>query len=163
MQVNKQDFYYGAFYSVLIQRGIKPTLFDESKQGCIARFETDKSKYTVFIKYVQESTKPNAGRTEQLWHFNFSSEELQKISDNVQPDAENCFVGVCATKDLMGSQIAVIKWEEAIQLLGSDSVNRQRRISVSNTKRKHGLLCYGTAKNREDGIWIKRDPNATID
>lgn len=162
MQVNKQDFYYGAFYSVLIQRGIKPTLFDESKQGCIARFETDKHKYTVFIKYVQESTKPSASRTEQLWHFNFTSEEIQKLSGNVQPGARNCFVGVCATKDLIGSQIAVLEWEDAIQLLGSDSVNRQRRISVSKTKRKHGLLCYGTAKNKEDGIGIPGDPNKTI-
>lgn len=159
--INKEDFYYGAFLSVLLSHGVKPVLFDKTDTNRIYKFLTDKGDYQIYMKYRGNATSKKTNKTD-LWQFVFSKDEVERIRKLIRSDEKVYFGFICGRKELKNSEIAILDKKELENSLGlnigMDSKSYSYRISIKYIKNGHGLRAYGTGradkKEGEDNAFI---------
>lgn len=146
MSIKKVDYYCGAFLSYLIFNGIEPTLFEAGEKSRIIRFGVKKNDYKVLIKYTtaaKESTK--ASKVSTKWDTIFTQRELEILSTFQESRRISLIVLICTDVDMKNTFFPVLTYDDAIACLGMDTVNKQKRISISHLKGSPYISCYGTA------------------
>ncbi len=155
--LKKADFYYGAFLSYMINANVPPALLEDSNDRRIYKVTTNKAEYVVYSKFL---SKPTGNMSNKRWDFHFSKEEISKI---IQLKSKNIiFSLICGVSTLKDSQIAIIKYDDAIKCLGESESPTGNRISVCYEKNRKGLRIYGTELSRklngtDNRILIERD------
>jgi len=146
-RINKIDYFCGAFLSYLISNNVEPTLFDAVDKSKIVNFTQKNTDYNAYLKYVSTCAERKvAGKEHTLWSVHFSEAENDYIRSKFKKDdRENIVVLVCAKPNLKETCVAVLSLDDALECLGSDTKNNQRRISVKFKKGSWYLECYGTA------------------
>lgn len=110
-----------------------------------------------YLKYVGNVTSTKNKNTSR-WDFNFTDKEHKALLNNFKEnDFENIVVLICANSGLKNTNIGVITYAQAMQCLGIDDVNDQRRISVVHKKGSKFIGCYGTKISSENMIQRKFD------
>lgn len=146
MIVRKVDFYCGAFLSYLITNKVEPTLFEAGDKSKILRFTIGKNDYKAFLKY---STKPNvstkADKISTRWDTIFTEKDLRFLRTYSEENRQNIVVIVCTDGKMKNTFFAVIDYTDAQLCLGDDSVNKERRISITHLKGSDKINVYGTA------------------
>lgn len=154
MGVTKEDFYCGAFLSFLLNNGIKPALFEESKDNNrkIYDFATDKGDFRVYVKYSEKPASESTNRETSIWNFPFTDKQLKEIKMLHQPNREIHFVFICGVgiEDLNKTKIAVIPYEVIYKCIDVDRQGpyRAQSIKVKYAKGARNFCVYGT--NRSD-------------
>lgn len=166
IRLAKSDFYYGSLLSVMLSNGVKPALFEESKERRIYSFTTNKGGYIMYMKYVSAPIKRKNGNT-QLWQFSFSHDEIKTIRNYKEEDKKIIFALICGKKDLKNSEIAILSLNEAKDCLDVNYDRESYRISVKCEKNNHGLRVYGTGRadklnGKDNTIKISRDRVADL-
>lgn len=146
-KINKIDFFCGAFLSYLISNGVEPTLFDAGDKSKVVCFTQKNKDYNAYLKYVSTcSERKVAGKNHTLWNVNFSDAENEYIQTKFKKDGrENIVVLVCTKQNLRETCVAILSLNDALECLGNDTKNEQRRISIKYKKGGWYLECYGTA------------------
>lgn len=144
------DFYYGAFLSALLNyAGKKPSLFDETDSRRIYCLSTQQSgkDYYIYTKYAT-CRQSKQGKTLN-WIFPFSRNEVMKLQE-LQTKTQNVYVAlICVTNDLKDSELALLKYNEAMDCLGDGKNSETYRINVLAVENKRGLRVYGTGRKRK--------------
>jgi hypothetical protein len=146
MKINKVDFYCGAFLSYLITNKVEPTLFEAGEKSKILRFSIKETDYKAFLKYsTVPKTSTTGKKASTKWDANFTEKEIELLSVFPERGRENVVVLVCTDADMKDTFFTILTYEEAKICLGTDDVNKQKRISVSHLKSSPYITCYGTA------------------
>lgn len=156
------DFYYGAFLSALLNSpGGRPSLFDETPSRRIYKLETNNCQECyLYTKYA--SARPNKTNQFEHWVFNFSEEEVKKLQELFIKKQSAKLVLICLKEDLVGSEIALINYDEAIDCLGIHRGIKSYRINIKAIDKKHGLRMYGSGRSdqlngKDNTLKIARD------
>ncbi|MED1863955.1 hypothetical protein P4V41_10885 [Fictibacillus nanhaiensis] len=147
--LSKADFYYGALLSELISSGFCPAIFEQGETRRIYSFENDHGDYQIFAKY---SSKPSPSQRKdiQVWHFSFSTDELQKIRTYEDGKKKHYFALICGRSELKGSELALLSLEDVKDCLGMDYPSCAYRITIKFERGKKGLGAYGTGRADKD-------------
>lgn len=158
-RINKMDYYFGAFIYYLISNKVEPTLFDTVDKSKVINFTQKDTDYNAYLKYVGTCNKSKvAGKEHSTWVVNFTSAENTYIRTKFKQDnRKNIVVLVCAKPNLQETCIAILSLDEALECLGDDNQNDQRRINVKYKKGSRHLECYGTAIPDTQAKKIKHD------
>jgi len=158
-RINRTDYFCGAFLSYLISNNVEPTLFDAVDKSKVVNFTQKNRDYNVYLKYVSTCKESKVADKEQtLWNVTFSLAENTYIRTKFKQDnRENKVVLVCAKPNLQDTCVAVLSLDDALECLGDDNINKQRRISVKYKKGAHNLECYGTAVRDTKAKKVKHD------
>ncbi len=148
----KADFYYGAFLSVLINKGINPAIVELGEKRNIYKITTDNGTYKVYTKYTVNSNPKDI-----LWNVIFTEKEAEEISKLIDTEDDILFVVICAYKQLKNNntEIAILKADE-LELkecvdLGCN-INKNLRLSIRKKKHSPYLSVYGTHRaDKVDG------------
>ena len=158
-KINKCDFYYGSFLTYLISNGAKePVMFDDAGGNSkIVRFGIKDKNYNAYLKYVGNSVGTR-NKNSTRWDFTFTDKEHQSLINDFEIDGfENIVVLICANAGLKNTNIGILTYNQAMQCLGLDDVNDQRRISIVHKKGSKYIGCYGTKVCSENMIQRKFD------
>lgn len=156
-EINKVDYFCGAFLSYLISNGVEPTLFEAGEKSKVVEFTIRDSIYKIFFKY---STKKKAvtkhGKAYDTWNVVFAAKELtllEKFGDGSKKVAVVC---ICTDEKLKDTDVAVISYEDACKCLGlmQDEINKQRVIAIRHLKGSSKLLCHGTGLSQDNAVEI---------
>lgn len=147
-KVNKVDYYCGAFLSYLIMNKVEPTLFSVTEKSKVVDFLLKNTDYNAFVKYAAAPTPSKLkGKDYTRWDFIFSKSEREYLFNNFcKENHNNIVVLVCANKDSKNTYFAVLSYEQTVNCLGNDEVNKSYRIAVKHQKSSKYSYCYGTAK-----------------
>lgn len=156
MAIRKIDYYVGALLSYLIKKKITPAIFDSSDFSKIIRFETDKEKYNLFVKYSGKAVQQNEDYSR--WDISITPNEYEIITKLFYEDGfKNLFVSVCSSDALTQTEIVVLSFSDALNCMGQDTVNENRRLSAKAYKGSKYILCYGTALSDKQAIKTLRN------
>src|SRR5699024_6601071 len=108
MNLNKNDFYYGALLSKLLTSDFAPAILEkEFKKARLYSISNDYGDYSIFTKYV---TTPNAERnSEKRWDFLFNPNEVAYLK-NI--DKQPIIALICGEEKLRGSRIAFLTYSQ---------------------------------------------------
>ncbi len=83
MRVAKEDFYCGAFLSLLLNNGIDPALFDKVDDSSrkIYDFDTNKGSFRVYVKTTEAPSSENSYRSSAIWNFPFTDNQIDELKD----------------------------------------------------------------------------------
>lgn len=154
MNINKIDFYCGAFLSYLITNKVEPTLFDATDKSKVIRFSLRSQDYNIYLKYstsLRESS--HHGMTFRSWNVPFTKQEKQFINHQFyDKQRENLVVIVCTDRQLRNTCFAVLTYRQALACLGDDHLNKNPYIAAKHPKGSEYLYCYGTSLSDTDAI-----------
>lgn len=80
--IKKEDFYCGAFLSVLLNNRIVPALFEEriDANRKIYDFTTDKGDFRIYIKYAEKPSSKSKIKDSFIWNFSFTENQIDEIN-----------------------------------------------------------------------------------
>ena len=110
------------------------------------RFTIAQHDYKVFLKYSatpKESIKSKKENTK--WDVIFTSKEMDLLKDYPEEGRKNVVVLVCTDPKMKNTSFVALDYNDAKACLGDDSINKQRRISISHIKNSPKISVYGTA------------------
>lgn len=164
-KVNKVDFYCGAFLSYLITNKVEPTLFNATEKSKVVQFLIKNTDYNVYVKYVSTEKKfSNKGKIYSKWDIIFQKSEREFLLEKFcKPNFKNIVVIVCANKSFKDTLFAVLTYDQAMQCLGNDDINKQFRVTVKHQKGSPNVYCYGTAISDDKAIKILFDSDCYFD
>ena len=155
VRIRKIDYYVGALLSHIVNNKIAPAIFDSSDSSKIITFATDNEDYNLFLKYSSKPAKE--GKDYSRWDIQFTDSEYDVVKTYSKEKHKNLVVLVCSKEGLTNTEIAVIEASRIPKLLGEDTVNQNRRITVKAIKGSKFLRVYGTALKDTDAITIFRN------
>ena len=156
-EINKVDYFCGAFLSYLISNGVEPTLFEAGEKSKIVEFTIRDSIYKVFCKYsTKKKTVTKQGKSYDTWNVGFAEKELALLENFGDNSKKVAIVCICTDEKLKNADVAVIPYEDACKCLGlmQDEINKQRVITVRHLKGSSKLLCHGTGLSQDNAIEI---------
>ena len=141
------DFYYGAFLSAVVNTsGSRPVLFDDTASRRIYRMDTNNaSDCYVFAKYTTGRELKAANRDH--WIFNFSEAEIRQLKDLYADNKNVKLALICVKEGFVGSELAIIDYNTAIECLGVNAGVKNYRINIKTTGGQHGLRMYGSGRS----------------
>ena len=155
------DFYYGSFLSALLNTpGGRPSLFDETGSRRIYRLETNNNdECYCFAKYVNE-VKNKTDRFSH-WAFTFTESEINKLQELREEKKSVKLVLICVKEKFVGSELAIVEYDDAMDCLGVGRGVTPYRISIKAIEGKHGLRMYGSGRSdringKENTLHISR-------
>ena len=153
MKTRKVDSYCGAFVTYLISNNAEPVLFDAGKSSKIIRFSIGEKDYKAFLKY---SASPRKTKTITHWDIEFTEKDMNFLNVFAEKERENIVVIVCVAPDSNEKTFSVFSLSIAMACLGTDSVNKKRRISVEHKTKCRKLQVYGTAIDQKRPYCVAR-------
>jgi len=144
-KLSKADFYYGALLSNLINSGFLPAIFERGENRRIYTFSNDSGDYMIFAKYVSEPSKRQK-KNVQVWQFNFSQEEIEKIRSYENIKHQHYFALICGKEELKDSEIALLSLTDIKECLDIEYYRPSYRVTIKFEKGRHGLGAYGTGR-----------------
>lgn len=148
MKVTCQDFYCGAFLSILLNNNISPTLFDNQKDlnRRIYDFTTDNGDYRVYVKHTVNNVNDNDENPR--WNFVFTKAQIDEIQRLHTEKKILRFVFVCGREKLQDSIIAVLSKEDLLDCIEVTREDRYKKqtISIMLPKGRRNFEVYGTNK-----------------
>lgn len=155
VRIRKIDYYVGALLSHIVNNKIAPAIFDSSDSSKIITFANDNEDYNLFVKYSSKPAKE--GNDYARWDIQFTDNEYEVVKTYSKDKHKNLVVLVCSKEGLTNTEIAVIEADRIPKLLGKDTVNLNRRITVKAVKGSKFLRVYGTALKDTDAFQIYRN------
>lgn len=155
--LNKADFYFGAFYSYLITKAFNPVLIDQADSSRQLSISTNNKDYNLFAMYISKPTNSTSDGTKIRWDFLFTSNLVSLLTRSICNEKENYVVFICGQENFKDSEIIVVPYKEAQMCLGKDNINSNRRISITVSKHENYAYCYGTAVDKKNSLRVKRN------
>ena len=155
--LNKADFYFGAFYSYLITKAFKPVLIDQADSSRQLSVCTNAKEYNLFAMYISKPTNSSADSLKTRWDFSFTGNLFESLIQSECSEKENYVVFICGQENLKDSEIIVVPYKKVLMCLGKDNVNKNRRVSITVSKHENYAYCYGTAVSSQNKFQIKRN------
>lgn len=150
----------------MLSNGVRPALFEENEDRRIYSFTTNKGDYLLYMKYVSAPTK-RENKEVQLWQFNFSEDEVQKIKELEEKERgkELLFAFICGKQELKESEIVILNFYEIVDCLGlknNTKMSESYRISIRYEKNAKALRVYGNGRDekvngKDNTLKIERD------
>jgi len=82
VNLNKNDFYYGALLSKLINSGFAPAIMEkEMEDARLYLITNNHGDYSIYTKYI--STTDANRKNEKRWVFLFSANEITYLKERV--------------------------------------------------------------------------------
>lgn len=143
----KADFYYGAFLSLLIHKGLCPALIEKEVESSRRRFQitTNNDNYEFYCKYMSNPT----GSTNPSWAFSFTKNEQKELTKLLQTDKKVIFALICTQKDLTSQlqELALVEKEDFVKCVDFKTYKDSApRISVKSIKNSDKLRIYGNKR-----------------
>src|SRR5699024_9179867 len=153
MNLNKNDFYYGALLSRPINSGFARAIVGKDLEDAkLYTIYNNLGDYTFYTKYI---SKPDGDRNnEKRWDFLFNSSEINYIKN--REDEQPIIALICGDKNLKGSRIALIDYPDYQDCIGRDYRTLNRYVKVKHRKGSKHFKLYGT------GLDGSRDNNIKI-
>jgi hypothetical protein len=152
-QINKIDYFCGAFLSFLVSEKVAPTLFEAGETSKIVRYSTDNDDYKIYLKYSTNAKTSTVKQIEYMkWTITFTSKDMERLQAFFENGRTNYLVCVCTNKDLKDTSIATLPFADAMKCLGDDAVNKQRTIVIKHQKASSKFSCYGTALDESNAV-----------
>lgn len=152
-QINKIDYFCGAFLSFLVSEKVAPTLFEAGDSSKIIRYTTDNDDYKIYLKYSANAKVHTVKHIEfTKWTINFTPKDMDRLNDFYEKGRTNYLVCVCTNNNLTETSIAVLTFDEAIKCLGNDAANGQKTLAIKHQKSSSKFNCYGTALDKDKAI-----------
>src|SRR5690625_3631093 len=141
MNLNKNDFYYGALLSQLINSGFAPAIMEkEVDEARLYSISNDHGDYEIYTKYI--STTDTNKKKEKRWDFLFSASEISYLKEQVN---EQLIIAlICGEKALRGSKIAFLSFTEFKKSIGKEYQTPNRYVRVKHLKGSKYFNIYGT-------------------
>ncbi|WP_225744021.1 hypothetical protein [Marinilactibacillus sp. Marseille-P9653] len=157
--VNKEDFYYGAFLSKLTKSGTIPVLIQTTEDGIFYRLTSQGSEAEQIVLMKYRSKPDHNGKKVKRWDFSFTKLEIQQLKQYHEKGIQHLTALICGVHShLPQSEIAVLNFEETIACIGiTYTSGKSRRITVREEKYAPGLKVYGTSLADKDFIRVDRD------
>lgn len=105
-KIKVADFYYGAVLSMLFSHNIKPALIENGNDRQVYGFTTNKTKFTLFVKYRSEKVETKKDGYNS-WNFNFKN-DMAKLSKYLDEGKNLILALVCGSDDLGESELAIL-------------------------------------------------------
>ncbi|OQB12403.1 MAG: hypothetical protein BWY15_02231 [Firmicutes bacterium ADurb.Bin193] len=143
----KADFYYGAFLSLLIYKGLCPALIEKEKESNRRRFQitTNTDSYEFYCKYMSNPT----GSTNPTWAFSFTDKERRELTKLLQTNKKVIFALICTQKKLTSSlqELALIEKQDFLKCVDFNTYKESTpRISVKVVKNSDKLRIWGNKR-----------------
>jgi len=157
--VNKEDFYYGAFLSKLTKSGTIPVLINATEDGLFYKLSSQNTKEEIMVLMKYRSTPDHNGKKVKRWDFSFTKAEIEQLRSFHQKGVQHLTALIGGVhSNLPQSEIAVLTFEESIACIGLDYIpGESRRITVRQEKYAPGLKVYGTSLADKQYIRVDRD------
>lgn len=150
MNITREDFYCGAFLSVLLNNGIVPALFEERTDSSrkIYDFTTDKGDFRVYVKFSEKPSSRSESKGSYIWNFPFTDSQIDEIENMEANDRILYFIFVCGRKSLNKSRIAVVPKEVISQCVDFKRIQKYKSqsIKIRLIKGHWDFDIYGTAR-----------------
>lgn len=148
----KADFYYGAFLSLLIHKGLCPALIEKEIESSRRRFQitTNTYNYEFYCKYMSNPT----GSTNPTWAFSFTDKERKELMELLQTNKKVIFALICTRKDLTSplQELALVEKQDFIKCVDFDTYKESTpRISVKSVKNSEKLRIWGNKRSDKMG------------
>lgn len=142
------DFYYGAVLSMLFSHNIKPALIENGSDRQVYDFTTNKTKFTLFVKYRSEKVETKK-EGYNSWNFNLKN-DMAELSKHLDEGKNLILALVCGSEDLGESELAILDSNDISWLM----FNNKSAITIS---RKKGEKAFRIANggSREGAYPIK--------
>ncbi len=155
--LNKADFYYGAFYSYLFNKTFNPVLIDGGENSRHLSVCTNTKEYNLFAMYISKPSNNSINKVKSRWDFTFTENLIDLLIKCECSNKENYVVFICGQENMKDSEIIVVPYVKVLECLGNDKVNENRRISITVSKHETYAYYYGTAVSSENKYRIKRN------
>ena len=139
MRLTKEDFYCGAFLSMLLNNGIDPALFEkkEDSNRKIYDFDTNKGSFRVYVKSSETPYSESDYKSSSTWNFPLTENQIDELKNIRDNSRQLYFVFICGREKLNHSRIAVIPCNILFQCVDLD-------VKVRITKGSRYLEVYGS-------------------
>ena len=143
----KADFYYGALFSLLINKGLCPALIEKEVENSRRRFQitTDNDSYEFYCKYTSNPT----GSTNPTWAFSFTENERKELTVLLQSNKNVIFALVCTQIDLTSNlqELALVDKLDFTKCVDFNTYKQSSpRISVKAVKGSDKLRIWGNKR-----------------
>ncbi|WP_208560184.1 hypothetical protein [Marinilactibacillus kalidii] len=157
--VNKEDFYYGAFLSKLTKAGTIPVLIKTTEDGLFYRLQSQGADTEQIVLMKYRSTPDHNGTKVKRWDFSFTKMEVDQLKAYHEKGIQHLTALIGGVhSQLPQSEIAVLDFDETIACIGlTYTSGESRRITVRQEKFAPGLKVYGTSLADKDFIRVDRD------
>ncbi|MBE7036085.1 MAG: hypothetical protein E7403_02185 [Ruminococcaceae bacterium] len=149
--LTQKHFYYGAILSAIIEYNPDASLVlleqkEDSRKVYHIQTSTAKQECVIFFKHAfEKKIKPNS------WLFEFSPEDKAELKDYEDRQIPTFIYLLCATDELRGSQIAVLKYRDEFE-----RVLDKKAFTVS-TKKNFPDFYLHKSKRADDVVRIPRN------
>lgn len=153
-KILKRDYYFGAALSIFLSKNedSRPSLVECSENSCQYRMITDTSEdFYLYMKYASKGTI-KAG--EQIWQFNLSSTDKDRIENCASSGLKTYVVLICGSNEYSDGEIAVLTHKEYLQLSHKTGI----RIKLQGKSPKKYIIVdkqsdksFAVDRNRFDG------------
>ena len=158
--ISKSNYFSGVLITHLLSNRIlntAPVLCEESDDIKSLSFISDYGEYELYIKY---STSFNKNKKEERnCNFIFEDQEIEKIKSYTISNKNFYIAFVCTNEKLTKTEIAILYPNDVLRILGNDSVNERRRLSIRHKKCSEYLCISGTNLDIGKAKIVKKDVN----
>lgn len=153
--IKKLDYYVGAFVSFLLTHNITPALFEGSNDSKVVTFDTDNGAYNLYVKYCGKPKElKQKNKQYRKWSILFAEKELNSFLAYPQSEKKNLLVVICTDAEFKSTKVVVLTFEQALQCLGEDAINKTRNIHIKLAENAHKFECHGTGLNDKTPILV---------
>lgn len=149
--IKKEDFYCGAFLSVLLNNRIVPALFEEriDANRKIYDFTTDKGDFRIYIKYAEKPSSKSKIKDSFIWNFSFTENQIDEINAINSEGRNLYFIFICGRKSFNKSRIAVVPKDIVFQCidLNREDKYKSQEVKIRHIKGHWNFDVYGTARS----------------
>lgn len=141
MNLNKNDFYYGALLSKLVNSGFAPAIVEkEVKDARLYLVSNDYGDYSIYTKYISNADANR--KNEKRWDFLFNASEINYLKEKV--DEQPIIALICGQKNLIDSKIAFLLFDEFKDCIGREYQTPNRYVRIKHLKGSKYFTAYGT-------------------
>jgi hypothetical protein len=127
-KIKVADFYYGAVLSMLFSHNIKPALIENGNDRQVYDFTTNKTKFTLFVKYRSEKVATKK-KDYNSWSF-FIANDLDEMNKYLDNEKNPILALVCGSDNLNESELAILDGND----IGVLNYYNKKTISISRKK-----------------------------
>ena len=163
-KVKKYDYYFGAFLSLLANKGLAPITVEGGKSRKIYKVSTASEVHNkIYVKYLS-SPSSNKNNKSSLWSFGLTDNETAEIknmrnNNEHSEDFNILFAFICSQKDLNDGDVALLNFNELKKCTGLEEEKflGQLKVNVKAEKNSPNFQVYGNARANDEPLKITRN------